>query len=476
MSINLDPLFYPKSVAVIGASPNVIRDRAGFFYSLKECFKGKLYGVNPKYTDIEGIECFPKINDVPERVDYAFIMLPREKVNGVLKECVIAKVKFVLVFTSGFSEMGEYALEEELIETIKGSETRIVGPNCIGAHCPESGLVFYAQLNSDIRGDVAFFSQSGGHALNFTIRGLSIGLDFNKVISLGNQANLAIEDFIEYFAEDDRIKFICGYAEDVKDGERFKNGVKKTILENKKPLVLWKGGRSVDGARATSSHTGAVAVPTKIWDSVMDQLGVINVENQNELADVMIVLKLGFLPQGRNVAIAVAGGGSSVELTDGVSLNGLSVPTLSEEIQKKIGVDISAVNTSTKNPIDLGMFGFAPNIFVNSMMLAAEDPNIDIVMGCQYPEMIKAMAPDAWDMSVNILVEGLSKVKKPTVMIIPRVYENSSDAEAVRAEFIGRLREVGIPAYPSAARMARAAVKIQKYVDFMKIHGVDIFK
>lgn len=473
-SVNLDPLFYPGSVAVIGASPNVIRDRAGFFYSLKECYKGKLYGVNPKYKDIEGVPCYPNVVDVPERLDYALIMLPREKVNDVLKDCVIAKVKFVLVFTSGFSEMGEYGMEEELLETIRGSETRIVGPNCIGPHCPEQGLAYYAQLHRDVVGDVGFFSQSGGHALNFTIRGLSIGLNFNKVISLGNQADLKIEDFIEYFGEDDRVKYICGYAEDVKDGERFKRVARRIVLEKKKPLVLWKGGRSRDGARATSSHTGAVAVPTKVWDSVMEQLGVINVETQNELADVMIALKLGFRPTGRNVVIAVAGGGSSVELTDGASLNGLFVPLLAKDIQKKIGEKISSVNTSTGNPIDLGMFGFAPDIFIRSMALAAEDPNIDIVMGCQYPEMVKAMAPEAWDASVNLLVEGISKVKKPTAMILPRIYQNSPEAESARAEFTERLREVGIPAFPSAARMARAAVKIQKYLDFMVKHGAGV--
>ncbi len=472
-SIDLDPLFYPKSVAVIGASPNIVRDRASFFYSLKECYGGKLYGVNPKYNDIDGVPCFPNIKDVPERIDYALIMLPREKVNGVLKDCVLAKVKFVLVFTSGFSEMGEYDMEEELLETIKGSGTRIIGPNCIGPHCPEHGLAYYAQLHRDAVGEVGFFSQSGGHALNFTIRGLSIGLNFNKVISLGNQADLKIEDFLEYFGGDDKVKLICGYAEDVKDGERFKRVAREIVLERRKPLVLWKGGRSLDGARATSSHTGAVAVPTKVWDSVMDQLGVINVESQNDLADVMIALKLGFKPRGRNVVIAVAGGGSSVELTDGASLNGLFVPTLAKDVQKKIGEDISSVNTSTNNPIDLGMFGFAPNIFVKSMGLAAEDPNVDIVMGCQYPEMVKAMAPEAWDASVNILVEGIAKVKKPTAMILPRVYQNSPEAESARAEFTEKLREIGIPAFPSAARMARAAVKIQRYLDFIEKHGVE---
>jgi acyl-CoA synthetase (NDP forming) len=473
-SVNLDPLFYPKSVAVIGASPNVIRDRGGFFYSLKECYGGKLYGVNPKYDDIEGVPCFPSIKDIPEKIDYALIMLPREKVNGVLKDCVTAGVKFVLVFTSGFSEMGEYELENELLETIEGSGTRIIGPNCIGPHCPEHGLAYYAQLHRDEVGEVGFFSQSGGHALNFTIRGLSIGLNFNKVISLGNQADLKIEDFLEYFGNDDRVKIICGYAEDVKDGERFKRVAREIVLERRKPLVLWKGGRSSDGARATSSHTGAVAVPTRVWDSVMDQLGVINVESQNELADVMIALKLGFKPKGRNTVIAVAGGGSSVELTDGASLNGLHVPSLAADIQKKIGEDISSVNTSTNNPIDLGMFGFAPNIFVRSMALAAEDPNIDIVMGCQYPEMVKAMAPEAWDASVSILIDGIDKVGKPTAMILPRLNENSADSEGVRAEFTEKLREINVPAFPSAARMARAAVKIQKYIDFMEKHGAEV--
>ena len=182
--IDLDPLFYPESVAVIGASPNVIRDRAGFFNSLSQCFKGNLYAVNPNYDEIHGIKCYAKVADIPERIDYAYIMLPYDKVQGILQECVAARVRFVLIFSSGFSEIGNEDLEDELVETLKMGDTRVVGPNCIGAHCPESGLVYYAALMRDEVGDVGYFSQSGGHALNFLIRGISLGITFNKVISV----------------------------------------------------------------------------------------------------------------------------------------------------------------------------------------------------------------------------------------------------------------------------------------------------
>jgi acyl-CoA synthetase (NDP forming) len=472
--INLDPLFYPESIAVIGASPDVVRDRGGFFNAFRECYKGKFFAVNPKYTDVKGVPCYPTIGDVPEPVDYAVIVLPRDKVPPVLAQCVAAGVKFVLVFTSGFSETGDREGEQRLADILKDGKTRMIGPNCIGVHAPEKGVVYYPALGSDKQGDIGYFSQSGGHALNFVVRAVSSGLAFNKVVSVGNQTDLKIEDFMEYFAEDEKIRYICGYVEDIKDGERFKKLAKRIILEKKKPLIIWKGGRSEEGARATQSHTGAIAVPTRTWDAVMDQLGVINAETQVEMADILLCLSYGFLPRGLNALISVAGGGSSVELTDAVSLGGLSVPTLSDPVQETIGKTISRVNTSTKNPIDLGMFGFDPNIFVSAAVEGAKDPQIDLVVLCQYPEMARAIAKEFWDYIEKTIVEGLKAIKKPTVMLIPRVVLNNPDLETIRSEFTKKLATIKIATFPSAERPARAAFKINKYINIMKAHGIKI--
>jgi acetyl-CoA synthetase (ADP-forming)/acetyltransferase len=472
--INLDCLFYPKSIAVIGASPDVVRDRGGFFNCFKDKYKGKLFAVNPKYDDIKGVPCCPKITDIKEPIDYALIVLPRDRVPQALDECVTAGVKYVLVFSSGFSEAGEKDLEQRLMDTLKKGPTRMIGPNCIGIHAPENGVLFYPSLPMEARGDIAYFSQSGGHALNFLVRGVSSGLEFNKVVSVGNQADLKIEDFMEYFAEDEKIKFICGYVEDIKQGERFKKLARHIVLDKKKPLVIWKGGRSDDGARATMSHTGAIAVPTKIWDSVMEQLGVINAETQIEMLDILVCLKHGFKPQGLNALISVAGGGSSVELTDAVSTSGLSVPTLSAEIQEKIGATISRVNTSTANPVDLGMFGFDPKIFVATALEGEKDPNIDLVVLCQYPEMVRAMAREFWDYIETTMSDGLKDLKKPAVMVIPRLLHNNPELEAIRAGFTAKLAAVNIAAFPNAERPARAAYKINKYINFMKNHGITI--
>jgi acyl-CoA synthetase (NDP forming) len=472
--INLDYLFYPRSIAVIGASPDIVRDRGGFFACFQEHFKGKLYAVNPKYTDIKGVPCFPTITDVPEPVDYVLIVLPRDKVPQALEQCVAAKAKYVLVFTSGFSEAGEKGLEKQLIDALKKGETRMIGPNCIGVHAPEKGVLFYPSLATDRPGEIAFFSQSGGHALNFLVRGVSSGLEFNKVASVGNQADLKIEDFMEYFAEDEKVKFICGYVEDIKQGERFKKLARHIVLEKKKPLVIWKGGRSEEGARATMSHTGAIAVPTRIWDSVMDQLGVINAETQIEMLDVLLCLKYGFKPRGLRALISVAGGGSSVELTDAVSTNGISVPTLRDDIQEKIGATISRVNTSTANPVDLGMFGFDPQVFVGAAVEGEKDPNIDFSVLCQYPEMVQAMSKDFWEYVEKTMSDGLKELTKPAVMVIPRLLHNSPQLESVRASFTVRLAAANIAAFPNAERPARAAYKINRYLNYMKDHGISI--
>lgn len=472
--VDMDPLFYPKSVAVIGASPDIVRDRAGFFHSLRASFKGPLYPVNPRHQEMAGLKCYASITDVPERVDYALIMLPRERVIPVLRDCVKARTRFVLIFTSGFSETGEKTLEDELLGTVRGSETRIIGPNCIGVHCSESGLVYYPPLMQKNPGNVGFFSQSGGHALNFLIRGMSLGIEFNKVVSVGNQVDLTIEDFLEYFSRDDRIKYICGYVEDIKNGERFKRIVRETVLERKKPVILWKGGRSEEGGRAIQSHTGALAVPVKMWDSAMRQLGVINAETQVEMADILMSLRMNYRPRGLNTCIAVAGGGSSVELTDALSLNGLSVPVLSGGIQEKIGTGISQVNTSTKNPIDLGMFGFAPDILVQSARFASQDPNIHVMLVCQYPEIAKFMVKDLWDASVDKMIEGLTACEKPVVMVVPRIFQDGHAVGTVRADFMRKLTAAGIPSFPTAERAARTTRKIQGYLAYLEKNRVRI--
>ncbi|HOG06692.1 MAG: CoA-binding protein [Syntrophales bacterium] len=471
--IDFTPLFCPGSVAVIGASPNIVRDRAGFIHSLSACFQGRLYPINPRHTEIEGRPCYARITEVPEAVDYALIMLPREKVAAALRDCVQAKVRFVLVFTSGFSEVGETGLEAELLSILKGSDTRMIGPNCVGAHCPERGLVYYPQMMRDTPGHVGFFSQSGGHALNFLIRGLSMGIGFDKVISVGNQADLKIVDFIEYFAEDPRIDIICGYIEDIKDPERFHRAVRETVLNTRKPIVLWKGGRSADGARATQSHTGALAAPVKVWDGVMAQMGVINAETQNEMSDVLLALKFGFNPRGLRACIAVAGGGSSVELTDAFNANGVSVPELSPEVQALVGTDLSRVNTSTRNPLDLGMFGFAPNVLGEAAERAARDPNIDFIAICLYPELIQIMVRELWDGFVEKMLEIFPRISKPLVVLIPQLLFRRPEVEAVRTAFVEKLDRAGILSFPDAGRAARMAVKIHRYRRFMEAHPGD---
>ncbi len=470
--VDLDPLFNPKSVAVIGASPDIIRDRAGFFHSLRECYKGRLYPVNPRYTEVMGLRCYSRIGEIPEQIDYALIMLPRERVLEVMRDCVEAKTRFVLIFTSGFSETGEFELEEELIRTARKGITRIVGPNCIGAHCSEQGLVYYPRLLQQPRGDVGFFSQSGGHALNFLIRGISLGIEFNKVISVGNQADLTIEDFLEYFTQDDDIRYICGYVEDLKAWDRFKSIARDAILEKGKTIVLWKGGRSEEGGRAIRSHTGAMAVPAALWDSAMAQLGIINAETQDELADILMALRLGYRPGGLRACIAVAGGGSSVEITDALSLQGLSVPELSSEVQEQIGANISQVNTSTKNPIDMGMFGFAPDMLIKAAGVAARDPNIDMVLVCQFPELARFMIKELWDASVDGMIQGLKKLEKPVVMVVPRIFQDGHEVGSVRVDFIRKLAQEGIPSFPTADRAARTTRKIYQNLKFMERHGV----
>jgi acetyl-CoA synthetase (ADP-forming)/acetyltransferase len=199
-------------------------------------------------------------------------------------------------------------------------------------------------------------------------------------------------------------------------------------------------------------------------------MGVINVETQDEMLDVLLALKFGFSPQGLRACIAVAGGGSSVELTDAFNANGVSVPELSPEVQVSIGTDLSRVNTSTRNPLDLGMFGFAPNVLGEAAERAARDPNIDFIAICLYPEFVQIMVKELWEVFVDKMLEIFPRISKPLVVITPQLLYHRPEVDALRTSFIQKFNRAGILTFTDAGRAARMAVKIHRYRRFMEAH------
>jgi acyl-CoA synthetase (NDP forming) len=469
---DLHDLFYPRNIALIGASPDEVRDRLPFQSTLMAAgYEGDIYPVNPKHTEVMGIKCYPAVKDIPDQVDLGVIMVRAQRVHDALRDCVAAGMKYVVVCTSGFKEIGDEKAQEELLDIIEGSKTRIIGPNCIGVYCSESRVTLPGNRRVGGVGEVGYTSQSGGHALTFNFMGSSRGIRFNKIVSLGNQSDLAHQDFIEYFASDEGIKVICCYLEGLKGGADFFRVVRRVTPQ--KPVIIWKGGNTEDGMRATASHTAALATPTAIWDSAMRQLGVISVDSIEELADTTLAALYLPLPRGNRTAIVVPGGGNSVELTDGCARNGLSVPPLKSRTQDRIFEVIPFRNTSAANPVDLGAFGRMLDVYGHVVKAVADDPSTDILMlhfvVNNFPRRSPVGDREAY---VKALTEILGELKKgcdkPIVCVLPRVVENRAELEGERIDFVARVHKIGIPTFSTVEKASLALHRLWRYREFLK--------
>jgi len=465
---DLHKLFYPASVAVVGASPEVTNDRFPFFQALLQSgYGGKLYPVNPRHEVIDGHRAFSSLLAVPQPIDLAIITLRAPNVPQIIADCVHQKVKFAVVFTSGFSEAGHKDLEEEIKEIARKGPTRLIGPNCIGPYCPESGLTFSLEERPKEPGNVAFVSQSGGHSITYKTLAGSRGIHFNKILSIGNQADLTIQEVLRYYAEDPKVRVICAYVEQAKNGQEFSQTLRG--VARKKPLIIWKGGSTATGARAAFSHTGAMASYSEVWRTAVGQLGAIAVDDLEEMGDATLACLSMALPRGDRVGIVVAGGGSSVEMTDVCARVGLKVPLLQPETQKQIARLVPEANTSCKNPVDLGFLGFFPKVYTQAIQQAAQDPNIDGLMLYQITEYF-AQFNAAFDW-VEEISSGMAQIRngisKPFVVVIPPLEQENLSFIAKRQALIQKLRRHQIPVFPTIERAAKVLWRLQQYSRFL---------
>lgn len=440
-----EAVFNPKSVAVVGASSNVSKGGHRRFVSILENYKGKLYPINPKEDEVAGIKAYASVLDVPEDLDQVVISIPSGGVPGVMEECVKKGVKIVTVFTSGFSESGDEGriLESEIVDIAHRGDTRVVGPNCIGVYCPYSGLSFYPTLPKE-EGDVAFISQSGGLAMAFVQTGTLYNLGYSRVISFGNAADLDCTDYFEYLTDDPKTEIVGAYLEGVKDGRRFTKVIHE--LARKKPLIIWKVGRTEVGARAISSHTGSLAGEDRIWDGLFKQHGVVRVNSFDEMLDTVALFK--FAPSvGPRIAIITIGGGAGVATADICAGIGLEIATFSSHTSDELKKVVPAAGTSVKNPVDLAATALNPSAMRKVMELVSADESVDTIMTLGLP-----------DATMGLFVRELKRFKgdKPLIVIAPISSEASIKAHRT-------ISKGNIPVYTSEERAAKAISNVVWY-------------
>ncbi|OLS14678.1 MAG: acyl-CoA synthetase (NDP forming) [Promethearchaeota archaeon CR_4] len=360
----LHKILHPKSIAVYGANNNILQTM-GTIQMLNLIDQGypreNLYPIHPHLDSVLGLKAYKTIAAVPVIPDLAFLVLPTQAIPQVMVELGQKGVKLVIMVTAGFREVGDAVGEAKIKKIANKYGIRFVGPNCIG--------VFNAHLDADHPerilnttwshytgkpGNISIASQSGTFASHIFIMAADIGLNINKSISVGNEANIDICDCLEYLRDDPTTNVICIYVEEVKRGALFRKLVKE--ITPKKPIIAIYMGGTLGGAKAVSSHTGSMAGNDAIFDAIFSQAGIRRVFSMREFLLTAILfshfIPQGVLPKGRRIGIITDSGGAGAEMADLGSRYGLTVPEFSPELQIKLKTHLPST-AGIRNPVDL---------------------------------------------------------------------------------------------------------------------------
>lgn len=461
----LERAFNPRVLAVVGDS--------GFFQWLRSHadFKGTLYSVqvNPKTIEqIEkmGIKNYTSLTEIPEPVDLAIVAVGRKVAPRVLEDCIQKDVAAAHFFTAGFGETDTedgVSLERALTQRAIEAGFHLIGPNCMGIFNPAAGLKQSGGQYVGTTGPVGFISQSGTHAINFSLEAHLQGVDVNKSVSFGNGTVLDSAEFLDYFGRDDGIEAIGMYLEGVRDGRRFLQVLRE--VSDKKPVVIWKGGRTEGGSRAIASHTGSLAVPQNIWESATRQCGAISVPGMDELIDTLKALLYLKPVFGRRVVLAGGSGGQSVAITDAFTEAGLEVPPLSQQSYDEFEEFFSVIGGSYRNPIDTGNPNRAQ--MKRIVEIIERDPNVDNIVMLMFtggggPPGIE----DRRDEEIELIAELRERTDKPVLVTLSVPFLPKVVGEA--RTIVKKLQDRGVPAFTSLQRGALALRNAYDYYSFRR--------
>ena len=466
---DLEPAFYPRSIAIVGASNQPGKPGHDYLEALLDLgFRGALYPVTPKEDYVLGLRAFPNVCAIPDPVDYVISCIPAPLVPSLMEDCVAKGVKIAHLYTAAFSETGEQEralLEAETLRIAQAGGVRIIGPNCMGIYCPESGLSFrYGQPKKS--GPVALISQSGGYASTITFMSRARGLRFSKVVSYGNAVDLNECDFLEYCANDRQTRVIAAYIEGPRNGHRFLQLVREVSLQ--KPVVILKGGWTSAGSRAVASHTGSLAGQREIWESFFKQSGAIPVNSLEELVDVVLAFVHLGAPRGRRAGVVGGGGGGSVSAADDCERVGLPVPPMPPQIMAELHRLLPDAGISIGNPVDTSVVSRNRSAMPDVVRLVAGSEEVDLLVidtGVDWMVGYRN-GRDMLRLNVGMLIytAGLFR-EKPAVFSlrsasIPHEWRDLLD------ELRDQILDAGFPVYENTARAANAISKLVQYYEW----------
>lgn len=446
--VEWDKLFSPGSVAVVGASRDESKVGYAVLRNLRESFKGRIYPVNPKADELEGLKCFKSVSEIPGEVDLAVIVVPSNFVAGVLEECGEKGVQAVVVISAGFKEVGlEGAkLEREILDTIKKYGMSMVGPNCLGVIDTCSGLNASFASRAPLRGSIAFMSQSGALCSAILDWAALENVGFSKFVSLGNKADLCENDFLEVFSDDEETNVILAYLEGLKDGRAFME-LMHGVSQNK-PVIVLKAGTTRAGIKAAASHTGTLAGSDKAYEAAFRQCGVIRVSSGEELFDFAEAFSTQPLPKGDRVAIITNAGGPGIMAADACEKHELKLALLSQETIDELKSNLPAA-ASIYNPVDV-LGDASHERFDMALTALLRDSGVDGVIVLLTPQAMTDMLE---------IAESVSSVVKKHGKPVLCSFMGGVDV----SEGVDMLQKNGVPNYPYPERAAKTMKAMVKY-------------
>ena len=464
---DLDRVFHPASVAVVGASSDMFS--AGRMVLLEPLvdfgFKGNIYPVNPKDTEVMGFKCYQSVKDIPGPVDNVMVSVPARFTPQIVQDCATKGVKAVSFFTAGFSEIDASEgkeLEDEIVRIAQAGGVRLVGPNCMGIYCPSGGLTFDSSFPKQ-SGSVSFLCQSGGNTIYGVQAAAARGLYFNKAISYGNACDINETELLEYFAQDPETKVIAAYIEGVKDGPRFAQVLRKAT--EAKPVVVLKGGQSPAGAATAASHTASLAGSEEVWKSLFKQAGAIQVCSIDEMIDAILPFVYMSVPEGRNVGVIGAGGGASVIAADDCASCGLVLPPIPEELKQELKTFTTPAGNIFQNPIDTQSFMLGPEQFSKTILTVANWHEIDMMI-LHIGHDVVMTEFGMTKQFVETVVSIAKNIDKSTAIVLD--YINSIKGWEAVFDEQQRCWEAGLPVFRS---MTGAASAIDMFLQYHEKYG-----
>jgi acetyl coenzyme A synthetase (ADP forming)-like protein len=445
-------IFEPRSIAVIGASRRPGQLGTAILHNLRTTgFHGSLYAVNPNAETIDSVRSYPSVRSIPEPVELAIVAVPAPLVADVIDDCIVKGVAAVVVITAGFGETGESGREHErrLLDKVRAAGIRMVGPNCMGVINTDPAVNMHGTFASVFppHGNVAMSSQSGALGLAILDYARSLNIGFSTFVSVGNKADVSGNDLIQYWAEDPNTDVMLLYLESFGNPRKFGEIARR--VARKKPIVAVKSGRSMAGARAASSHTGALATSDAIVSDLFRQAGIIRTDTLEEMFDVASVLATQPLPAGRRVGIVTNAGGPGILAADACEANGLELAPLSDETAAHLRAFLPAA-ASVGNPVDMIASASADD-YRRTMQLLLADPAIDAVIVIYIP----VLPTDAENVATAIRESTLGANGKPLIA----TYMGASGVPAAMGS---------VPSFPFPERAVRALARSASYAEWRR--------